>query len=451
MSDTRPFLCFAGVAPTVGDVAIGQSILQALKARFDLPIQVHTDKPDVFAALPEIDEADEVLSRLPAIAGPSLRSATLPFRIRALVSDLRSTGGAGVLPRAAYDALRNCLRGAAAMIFQGGPTWNDRMLDSRKALERWLFLEAARHYGTRVYHVGVSCGPFAWRVPQRLWMAPLCRTALDRYDILFVRDAFSRPALDRLRVTARVIDSTDAAVFLKAGPDRAYAHVEERIRAASGRPRVVVCVRDYQPAYAGAVAARETVLRTLATVLDHVQSEWANVFFLSTDHVPRSEKKTDVAVAREVQQMMRADGSIVIDDHVRNAAALKHIYGRFDAMVSMRLHPTILALDAGVPSLLLSYDRKCEDFFSRLEMAEYAVPLSDFRAHVAIRHLAQMLGNSALRDRIKARYAKLKATHARDYDAMFEQIAARAAALGSHGRARDTRAMKPAICRVGVP
>ena len=439
----RPHLCFLGIAPTIGDTAIGQSILHGLKARTGLPIRVHTPRPDVFGALPELDEADEVLPALPPIPAPALRTAALPFRLNRLLADLRRTGGARTLPPSVHAALGDALQGCAAVVLQGGPNWTDRILDRRKALERWLFLEAARGFGSRVYHVGVSCGPFAWRYPERLWMAPLCRRALACYDILFVRDAFSRAALGRLGVPARVVDSTDAAVFLESRRDPAYAHVEARIHARSGRPRVVVCVRDYQPVYRDALRVRDEVFAGLARVLDHVQREIADVFFLSTDHNPQPHKRTDVEVARALQSMMRTPGAVLLDVDVANPSALKHLYGQFDAMVSMRLHPTILALDHGVPCLLLSYDAKCDDFFARLRLHEYAVPLAGFRPERAIAQVERMLGDEGLGRRIALRYAVLKRAHAADREPMYEQIAWRVrqltAAPGLQGPAAPLR------------
>lgn len=433
-----PFLSFSGIAPTVGDAAIGQSILHGLSRRISLPIRAFTNKPRIFGALPELAGA-ELPGPLPSVPLPSMRSPAGPLRLKALARDLRQTGGARLLPSDRYTALRHALRGCAGLVFQGGPNWNDKMITRRGACERLLLLEAARHYGVPVYHVGVSCGPFAWRYPQRLWMAPLCRRALDRHDILFVRDAFSRPALDRLGVTTRIVESTDAAVFLPSAPDPAFAALEARIRAGA-RPRVVVSVRDYQATYPAARAGRDRVLHALARVLDDVQRDMADVFFLSTDNIRRQEKETDTAIAERVQGAMRVAGSTIVRDDVTNPAALKHLYGQFDAMISMRLHPTILALDHGVPCLLLSYDDKCQDFFARLGLSDFAVPLAAFDYDSAVRQAARLLRDEELRPRIRARYEALKAAHAADLEPMYERILGRARALSAPRAEAETMA-----------
>ena len=428
MTGRDPFVCFVGIAPTIGDAAIGQSILDGLRSRVGLPVRIHADKPRVFAALPGVDALADVRPRIPSIQPPG-RSPALPLRLRHLLRDLRETGGGRLLPAATYDALRDALEGCAAVVFQGGPAWTDAMVTRRRVLQRWLFLEAARYYRAPVYHVGVGCGPFAWTYPERLWMPALCRRALDRYERLFVRDRSSKPALDRLGVRARVCESTDAAVFLAPRRDAAFEPVERRILAGAPRPRVVVCVRDYQPTYPQARAARDAALAALAATLDRVQEGLADVFFLSTDYLPRPEKQSDLEIARRVQQTMTTPGSVLIETEVAHPAALKHLYGRFDAMITMRLHPAVLALDHGVPALLLSYDPKCDDFMARLGLDEYVVPLARFDAAAALDRLHRMLGTPGLRAEIRARYAALKAAHAADYDPMYAQIRSRAEEL----------------------
>lgn len=424
-----PFITFVGIAPTIGDAAIGQSILQGLKANLDLPVHVRTSRRDVFATLPELGPADAVMGKLPSIPAPAVRSAAFPFRLQQLLRALRRSGGAGTLPPAVAAALREAFDGCAALVLQGGPNWNDRMMDAGRALQRWLLLETARHYGARVYHVGVSCGPFAWTCPRRLWMSRLARPALNQHDILFVRDSYSRPALERLGVTARVVESTDAAVFLQPHDDPAFAHVERILRGTSGRPRVVVCVRDYQPAYPDARAARTRALQALARVVDEVQRQIADVYFLSTDHNPSVEKETDVAIARQVQAMMTAPGSTLVEEDVRHPAALKQIYGQFDAMISMRLHPTILALGSGVPCLVLSYDDKCRDFFASVDLEDFALPLGGFEPAAGLDLLRRMLADPEVRRRVRDGYRRLQSTHARDLEPMYGEIASRADAI----------------------
>lgn len=422
-----PHICFLGSAPNVGDTAIGQSILQGLKTHTGLPVRIHTDRPDAFIRLPEVSDADQVRDKLPMIARPSERFPTFPVWHHLLLRDLRSTGGARLLPTRLYTTLREAFNGCTAVVFQGGPQWN--WMTRRKAIDRWYLLEAARHYGAHAYHVGVSCGPFHWPLPQQLRMAPLYRKTLDCHDILFVRDSFSSPELHRIGVTTRIVNSTDAAVFLSSYPDAAFAPLTERIGRPGRRPRLVVCVRDFQAFYADAVQLQQTTLQTLARVLDYIQEHLADIYFLGTDHKHRVSKKTDVETAHVVRQNMKRHGAEIIETEVWNPSVLKHVYGQFDAMISMRLHPTILALGCGVPCLLLSYDPKCDDFFRRLGLSDYAVALAEFERGSFIEKVRRILGDNRLRQHIQSRYEELKRAHADDYEPMYAQIRQRAGRL----------------------
>lgn len=45
-------------------------------------------------------------------------------------------------------------------------------------------------------------------------------------------------------------------------------------------------------------------------------------------------------------------------------------------LIGVRLHAAVLASCVGVPSVLISYRRKCEDFMKSIDMAEFAIPFS---------------------------------------------------------------------------
>ena len=430
----NPFIIIYAIAPTVGDTGIGQSLLQLVKANTSVPVHIHTPAVDVFSALPELEPQDRVCGRFPRVQLRYLRSPLIPLRWKDYIYDLRHTGGLNVLPKANYEDLRTTLSGCVAVIMQGGPAWNDRFLAWRKVVERWLFMEVARHYGCSVYHVGVGAGPFSWGYPQRLWMKPLVRSALNQYTSLLVRDRASKPAIGRMGASPTVVSSTDTAVYLKAAADDRYADVEKLATQNKSRPRLAVCVRDYQSNYPQARQCRSEAMIRLAGVLDRIQRETADVYFLSTDHHTRPAKQSDVEVARHIQTLMEVEGSTVVDRDVANAAALKHIYGQFDGLLSMRLHPCIFALELGVPCLVISYDQKCDDFFSRLGLSDYVFPLYAVDVEEVARKAQGMFADASLSETIRTAYTALQEQHRHDYDSMFEDIRAR-----TDRARRDTR------------
>lgn len=425
-----PHVAFVGLAPTVGDTAIGQSILQGLRHHVGLPIRVYTNRADIFSRLPEVGPGDEILSTLPPrIPIPSDTIAGYGVRHHRLLVDLRSTGGVNRLPPELSTALRSMFETCAGIVFQGGPHWN--WMTYERAMQRRYLLEAARFYNVAAYHVGVSCGPFDWNVPARLWMGPLFCNTLDLYNAIFVRDSFSKPSLHHIGVTTNVVDSTDAAVFLEPYADPEFHEVDDRIRRTTKRPRVAVCLRDFQPRYTAAVRHRDAALREMARLLDIVSERLADVYFLGTDHNYSKDKQTDSEIAAHVQESMGTSDSTLIDADVWNPSVLKHFYGQFDAIITMRLHPAILSLGSGVPTLVLSYDPKCSDFVERLGLGEYVIPIQKFSSQSALPMVEKMISDPHLEARIRHAYDQLKQVHAGGYEPMYRTIRERAAVLAN--------------------
>ncbi|BAM03526.1 polysaccharide pyruvyl transferase family protein [Phycisphaera mikurensis] len=428
MKTPTPRILFSGISPTVGDTGIGLAILQGLRRRSDLPVHAYVDRPGVFRALPELaGPGDAVHERLvwavPAVGGRKTYPRTLRLA-RALARD----GGRAVLDAEAFARVRGVFEGAAGLVFQGGPTWNDRWLKPRMVLQNRLLLSAARFYRVPAFQLGVGCGPFDLAGPRGVLLRPLLRSTLDLHTGILVRDDASGPALRRLGVRAQVVESTDAAVFLRPREDPAAAPLAARI-AAGQRPRVGVCVRDYQANYPDALARREKVFAELAATLDRVQRDHADVFFLGTDRQREASagKPDDVATARGVRARMAVPGSVVLDEPVEDPAALKHLYGLFDAVVSLRLHPVIFALAQGVPCHLVSYDPKCDAFLASLGpgFGERILRPDAFAAAEAADRVAADLADAAVRGRIRAAFDGLRARHAGDWEPVHAAIAQR--------------------------
>ena len=66
-----------------------------------------------------------------------------------------------------------------------------------------------------------------------------------------------------------------------------------------------------------------------------------------------------------------------IEDHRRSGEKFLNTVSGSYAVVSVRLHAAVLASCVGVPSVLLAYRSKCQDFMSSMGMEQFAVPLSE--------------------------------------------------------------------------
>ena len=72
-----------------------------------------------------------------------------------------------------------------------------------------------------------------------------------------------------------------------------------------------------------------------------------------------------------------------IEDHRRSAEGLLETLAGSYALMGVRLHAAVLASCAGVPSVLMAYRSKCQDFMSSMELQSFAVPLSPADAGIA--------------------------------------------------------------------
>jgi hypothetical protein len=69
-------------------------------------------------------------------------------------------------------------------------------------------------------------------------------------------------------------------------------------------------------------------------------------------------------------------GAVRIEDHRCSAERLLQTLEGSYALISVRLHAAALASCVGVPSVLLTYRSKCQDFMSSMGLEFFAVPLS---------------------------------------------------------------------------
>lgn len=418
----RDLITFVGAAPTIGDTGIGQGILQGLRARCPHRWRVYSDNAEVFAALPEIRGDDEVLGRLPYVAVPRPTDRSFLWRYPRLLNACRRSGGRGVLDESTLAAWRGAFEGSAALVLQGGPSLTDPWFDTEDMLRQRVVLALARYYGVPVFALGVGCGPFTWGWPRRAWNRPIARRVLRGFESIVARDAASASALRAMGLPpSKAVASTDAAVFLEPRHDERFASVARRIDAAR-RPRIAVCTRDYQSRYGIPPTERAGILGRLARLLDSVQERVGDVFFLCTDHLVREDKETDNDVAAEVLAQMTRPGAQIIADDVANPAMLKALYGLFDAMFTMRLHPAIFAMGMGVPCQVLSYDRKCDEFFKQVGCAEDSIGIDRFDPAASFRRVASFVADPGHRERVLAGFDSLRRRHAGDWDAVYDAI-----------------------------
>ncbi|MBX3439264.1 MAG: polysaccharide pyruvyl transferase family protein, partial [Planctomycetaceae bacterium] len=160
---TPPNILLIGSAPTVGDAAIGESIIAGLREQWPAcRIRVLTPRIDQYEYLLRYYDL-ELRSTAETRAVESARNVLPPrwathWRFLAAWGALVMGGPEWMVPRKWARATLDQLKWADLVVFQGGPRWV-RLYPS---LERYrlLFVTAAKRLGVPVVAIGQSIGPF---------------------------------------------------------------------------------------------------------------------------------------------------------------------------------------------------------------------------------------------------------------------------------------------------
>ena len=92
------------------------------------------------------------------------------------------------------------------------------------------------------------------------------------------------------------------------------------------------------------------------------------------------------------------------------AADLKQVYGACDLVVGSRMHSTILAMLAGVPTIGLAYQPKTTGVFEQLGLADWVLDIAGFAPADLSARLRRMAENrQRLRDHVRASTAQARA------------------------------------------
>lgn len=416
----RPRVLFLGSAPTLGDGAIGAAILGRVRRAWpEAQLHVLTGTPEFYAALPQAAGATfgpkPRLSPRPSFDGLGVRSALATARrLRAL--ERRSESAlpgdlAAELARAGYDR-------ADVVIRQGGPQWNDRWLPRGAVRFHALRLAAASTHpdGTRrpVALLGQSFGPFedgfdGSRLRDRV-RRRLARRSLDRCRVIVARDEASPRALERLGVTGpTVLTATDPAILLEPEPCAASRRLaDENTR--DGRPSLGLSFRPLRDEYGALGGRQDAVHRILAEALDRV-ADRVRLVFLSTGG---TEDERSLAA---VVSHMEHDDAIHRVEPPTDPRHLAATYGALDALLTIRLHPMILAACGGTPSVSLAYDPKCRAFATRAGLDRYVRDYDDVTAAGLLESLDTLMGDlPGARRRLAERVEVLRAETGRALD-----------------------------------
>lgn len=246
----------------------------------------------------------------------------------------REHPGVDAVHRMRLGQLIKAIRSADLMISGGGSLFQD--VTSSMSLRYYLFvLRLARVFGkkTMVYAQGI--GPLSGEGARRSVVR-----AMNRTDLITVRDADSKAMLESIGVTKLVHLSADPSFLLE--PDLVAADGILDAKGLAGRDFIGVSLRAWQ----GSDWAR-TVGEAIKSAAEEVRVPLA--------YIPMQEP--------EDSAMLSVLGHDAIGlTNLGGPAVVKGLIARCGLVVGMRLHALIFAAGVGTPFVPLVYDPKVASF-----------------------------------------------------------------------------------------
>lgn len=259
-----------------------------------------------------------------------------------------------------FPAFRAAMKKSALYLNGGGSLMQN--VTSRRSLWFYLYtLHTAKKLGNKVLMYGCGIGPINRPADRRLAARIISRSV----DAITLRDPHSKEELEAMGVTGpEIILSADPTVVLPAATGPVIdSLLERRGMCADGR-YIGFTVRPW-PGFDLKSAA-------FAAAADYAYQRHG----LTPVFIP-IEGRHDVAVARRVAAHVTVPCHII--EETTSTDRTLGLFGRMEAVVSMRLHALIFAASQGVPLLGVVYDPKVSSFLDYIGQDLY-LPLADVTA-----------------------------------------------------------------------
>ena len=251
--------------------------------------------------------------------------------------------GVRAIPRMSLSAIQQALGQSALLISGGGSLLQD--VTSRRSPFYYLgILWLAQRAGVPTMVLAQGIGPLRGWLARR-WAG----TTLNRARAITVRDPVSATVLEDLHVTVPPVEVTADPSFLLA------PEASERLDAwwsgyvPAGRPVIGVALRHWQGRQA---TERYHAISDALVAL--AQETGALLLFLPMQY------DRDLAVAEEMAGWTPAESRVL--DMALTPREMLEAVGRCDAILAMRLHALIFAVQRGTPAFGFAYDPKVLDF-----------------------------------------------------------------------------------------
>ncbi|HER23665.1 MAG TPA: hypothetical protein ENO17_01145 [Candidatus Atribacteria bacterium] len=248
-------------------------------------------------------------------------------------------------------------------ILGGGGLLKDYGNDS-SSLKEWLrLLKFAKKLNIKTALCAVGVENIRYDESRKL-----IRDALDKVDVITVRDCSSKDILRDIRVANEVKVVSDPAVLLtNINTDK----LEDNLVS----PKVIICIRHWfsKGFYIEKPEINENFIRSLSIAADflieHYNKKIYFVPFRTTSY------DDDRIVAKQVVSYMKHKDKIYIHSSAPEVDEFIEMVKQSSLVIGMRLHSLILGTSIGVPVIGLEYMPKVRAYMESIKQSEYSLDL----------------------------------------------------------------------------
>ena len=248
-------------------------------------------------------------------------------------------------------------------ILGGGGLLKDYGNDS-SSLKEWLrLLKFAQRLNIKTALCAVGVENIRYDESRKL-----IKDALDKVDLITVRDCSSRDILRDIGVTNEIKVVSDLVVLLTSTN-------ADKIKDNLISSKVIICIRHWlsKGFYIEKPEVNENFIQSLSTTADflieHYNTKIDFIPFRTTSY------DDDRIVAKQVVSYMKHKDKIHIHSSVPEIDEFIEIVRQSSLVIGMRLHSLILGTSIGVPVIGLEYMPKVKEYMKSIKQSEYSLDL----------------------------------------------------------------------------
>lgn len=296
--------------------------------------------------------------------------------------ETRAQYGVDAVYRFNFLSVYRRLRRARLLITGGGNLIQDETSTQSLIYYLWV-INTARRLGVKNMLYANGIGPI--NKPVNIERA---RRALQRVDLITLRDRESLQTLRDMRVTAPETHVTADAVFALPPVSEKEARACLANLAVTG-PYFCVAIRSWMHNPPG-------LERQVALFADKIAKQYA---YTPVFIAMRPSEDTDIT--RRVMEQMRTP-SVLMNPSIGDINAIRGVTGLSQFVLSMRLHTLVYAVEKAVPVIGLVYGPKIRQFMDSVGQ-HYYMPVEQTDADVLARFADEIVAD---RDRVSAEIEK---------------------------------------------